>query len=176
MPRLREHAQRQLEWYFQFAETEMTAPSNFGRMLASMSPGGYCRTPEDQAEAAVAYRRILGRLRAMPSNEAGVLQAAFEPREWPAVVRIRFGLVTGIAVRLTCSPDTWPKDRRAQEAMDNERARDLAGLCARPEQQQTFLETLHARAHARFDTALAAYLRARGRGRSVIPPSAWGAR
>jgi hypothetical protein len=173
---LRGDAQEELEWYFQLAETEMTAPSNFGRMLASVSPGGYSRTPEDQAEAAMAHRRILGWLRAMPNNQAGVLQAAFELRELPAVVRIRFGLVTGIAVRLTCSLDAWPKNRRAQEAMDRARARDLAVMCTRPEKHQAFLEKLDARAHERFDTALAAYLRARGTGRSPIPPSAWRAR
>jgi hypothetical protein len=173
---LRNDAQSELERYFELAETEMTSPSNFGRTLASVGPEGYVRTPEDQVEAAVAYRRILGWLRAMPNNEAGVLQVAFELREWHAGLRIRFGQVTGIAIRLTCSLDEWPRDRRAQEAMDKARARDLALMCTRPEKHRRFLEMLDARAQARFDTALAAYLRVRGTGRSVIPPSAWRAR
>jgi hypothetical protein len=73
----------EVEWYFQLAETEMSEPSNFGRMLASVSREGCRRTPQDQAEAATAHRRILDWLRAMPNNEAGVLQAGYEPRDWP---------------------------------------------------------------------------------------------
>ena len=55
--RLRQDALTEVEWYFQLAEAEMSAPSNFGRMLASVSSDGYWRTPEDHAEAATAYRR-----------------------------------------------------------------------------------------------------------------------
>jgi hypothetical protein len=174
--RLRRDARAELEWYFQLAETEMSAPSNFGRMLASVGPRGYWRTPEDQAEAAIAHRRVLGWLRAMPNNEAGVLQAAYEPRDWPRAVRIRFGHLSGIAVRLTCSLDAWPEDRRLQEAMDKARAQDLAAMCTHPQEQASFLDRLRAQAEERFERAVAAYLRARGTGRAVIPSHAWGAR
>ena len=130
--RLREDALTEIEWYFQLAETEMSAPSNFGRMLASVSPDGYWRTPEDQAEAASAHRRVRGWLLAMPNNEAGVLQAAYDPRDWPRAVRVRFRDLAGIAVRLTCALDDWPEDRRLHELMDAERARQLAERCDDP--------------------------------------------
>jgi len=171
--RLRQDALTEVEWYFQLAEAEMSAPSNFGRMLASVSTEGYWRTPEDHAEAATAYRRIRRWLYAMSNNEAGVLQAAYEPREWPRAVLVHFGDLTGIAVRLTCTIDEWPEDRRLQELMDHTRARELATRCADREGEVMFLERLHARAAARLDFAVASYLRVRGIARCVVNNRGW---
>ena len=169
----RSTALAEVEWYFQLAETEMGAPSNFGRVLASVGPDGHWRTPEDQAEAVTAYRRIRTWLYAMPNSEAGVLQAAYEPKPWPAALRERFGDLTGIAVRLTCPLKDWPEDRRLQELMDKARARALDGRCRCPDKEWEFLERLEDRARARFETALAAYLRVRRAARPVLPPHAW---
>jgi hypothetical protein len=173
---LRHEALAELEWYFQVAETEMSAPSNFGRMLASVSPEGYRRTPEDQVEAASAHRRIREWLHAMPNNEAGVLQAAYELRDWPRALRVRFGPLTGIAVRLLSASSEWPEDRRLQAAMDKARARDLAVRCGEPAREAIFLDRLRRRAEARLETAVSLYLRVRGSGRSVVPGCLWGAR
>ena len=163
-----------IQWFFQLAETEMSAPSNFGRILASVSPEGRWRTPEDQAEAARAHHRILEWLRAMPNNEAGVLQAAYEPRKWPPVVEARVRHLTGIAVRLTSAlDDLAPGDRRLQELMDEQKAYELAERCSNPERWADFLDRLQRRAEARLETALNAYLRVRGTGRSVIAGSGW---
>ena len=174
--RLREDALTEVEWYFQLAEAEMSAPSNFGRMLASVSSDGYWRTPEDHAEAATAHRRIRVWLCAMPNNEAGVLQAAYEPREWPRAVRVQFGDLAGIAVRLTCALDDWPEDRRLQELMDETRARELATRCVDREVEAVFLKRLQARATARLDFAVASYLRVRGISRCVVNNRGWHAR
>jgi hypothetical protein len=171
--RLRHDALLEIEWFFGLAETEMSAPSNFGRMLASVSPEGRWRTPEDQAEAACAHHRILDWLRAMPNNEAGVLQAAYEPRRWPTIVQARFRHLTGIAVRLTCALDDWPEDRRLQELMDEQKAHELAKRCSNPERRVDFLNRLQRRAEARLETALNAYLRVRGTRRSVIAGRDW---
>ncbi len=171
--RVRHDALLEIEWFFQLAETEMSGPSNFGRMLASVSPEGRWRTPEDQAEAARAHHRILEWLRAMPNNEAGVLQTAYEPRKWPTVIGARFRHLTGIAVRLTCALDDWPEDRRLQEVMDEQKARELAERCSNPERWADFLDRLQRRAEARLETAVNAYVGVRGTGRSVIAGSRW---
>jgi hypothetical protein len=173
-PRLRRDGVAEVEWYFQCAEAEMCAPSNFGRVLASVGPDGSRRTSEDQADAARAHRHIRRRLYAMPNNEAGVLQVAYEPRHWPRAVRARFGDLGGIAVRMMSALDDWPEDRSLQALMDEARARDLNVRCGRPAKEGTFLERLKLQAQARLDTALVAYLEVRGTGPSVIPPRAWG--
>jgi len=172
--RLRCDVRAELEWFFDVAEMELAAPSNFGRMLASVSPEGYSRTPEDQVDAAIAHRRILGWLRAMPNHEAGGLQVAYESRDWPRAVRKRFGQLAGIAVRLTSSVDTWPEDRRLQEAVDRVRAQDLAAKCTSGGHAK-FLRELRERAEDRLERAIAAYVAVRGTGRAVIPENAWGA-
>jgi hypothetical protein len=169
-PGPRDIALLEIEWFFQLAENEMSVPSNFGRILASVSPEGYRRTPEDRVEACTAYRRILGWLRAMPNSEAGVLQAAYEPRPWPwpKAVRVRFEHLAGIAVRLTCALDHWPEDRGLQQAMDQARALGLAARCSVAGESKS-LTTLRANAKARLRQAVAAYLAVRGNGPSVIP-------
>lgn len=172
--RLRRDARAELEWFFEVAETELEAPSNFGRMLASVSPEGYSRTPEDQLEAAVAHGTILRWLRAMPNNEAGVLQVAYEPCLLPRVVRKRFGRLAGVAVRLTCRLDEWPEERRLQEEMDRAKAEKLALKCTSGKHAK-FLRRLEERAKERFERALAAYVAVRGARSAGIPERAWGA-
>jgi hypothetical protein len=171
--RLRRDARAEVEWYFQLAETEMSPPSNFGAMVASVSPGGTWRTPEDQAEAATAHRRIRRWLYAMPNHEAGVLQAAYELRPWPRAVRARFGDLAGIAVRLMSALGDWPEDRRLQEVMDAGRARELSLCCADPAGGAFFVKGLKASAQTRLDTALASYIGVRGTGLCVVANRGW---
>jgi hypothetical protein len=145
----------ELNGFFSVAESEM----------------GHWRTPEDHADAALAHRRILGWLRAMPNNEAGVLQATYESRDWPRAVRAEFGRLTGVAVRLTCSLEEWPEDRRSQEAMDMAKARDLEARCAARRTEARVLESLRRRAERRLAEALGVYLEVRGTGPRVVRAS-----
>jgi hypothetical protein len=161
----------ELHWFFHVAESEIGLESNFGRLLSSVSAEGEWRTPDDHAEAAHAHRRILGWLRAMPNNEAGVLQAAYEPRDWPRGVCAEFGRLAGVAVRLTCSLEEWPEDRRSQEAMDMAKARDLEARCMAQRTEARFLESVRKRAELRFAGALGVYLEVRGAGPCVVRPS-----
>jgi hypothetical protein len=166
--RVRSVSDTELDWFFNLAEIETGAPSNFGRLLSSVADDGHRRTPDDQAEALRSYRRILGWLRAMPDSDAGVLQAAYEPHDWPRAVRARFGRLTGIAVRLTCSLDTWPEDKRDQEVMEMARARELDTKCAAEKGSAKFLATLQEQAEARLSTALRAYLAVRDGGPCIV--------
>jgi hypothetical protein len=154
----------ELHWFFNVAESEMGLESNFGRLLSSVSSEGYWRTPEDHADAAHAQRRILGWLRAMPNHEAGVLQTAYEPRDWPRAVRAEFGRLTGVAVRLTCTLEEWPEDRTSQEAMDMSKARDLEAKCMDRRAEARFLEKLRQKADLRLAGACGSYLKMRGTG------------
>jgi hypothetical protein len=104
----------------------------------------------------------------MPDSDAGVLQAAYEPRDWPRGVRARFGRLTGIAVRLTCSLDTWPEDRRDQEVMEMARARELDAKCVADVVKVKFLTALQAQAEERFAKALRAYLDVRDGSPCVV--------
>jgi hypothetical protein len=158
----------ELQWFFTVAESEMGLESNFGRLLSSVSTEGHWRTPEDHAEAAHAHRRILGWLRTIANNQAGVLQTAYEPREWPRAVRAEFGRLTGVAVRLTCSLEEWPEDRTDQEAMDMARARDLEAKCMDRRAEARFLERLRRRADLRLAGACRSYLNVRGTGPCVV--------
>src|ERR1019366_6706158 len=86
-------------------------------------------TPEDFVEAAHAERLIRGWLRAIPSSEAGVLQAAYETRSWPRRLRDELGTLTGIVVRLACALDPWPEDRQSRELVEMVRAGWLESEC-----------------------------------------------
>lgn len=162
----------ELEFFFNGAEGQMGDESNFGRLFSSVSNSGEWRTPEDYVEVARTYYRIRGWLRAMPDSDAGVLQAAYEPRPWPRRVRQEFGLLTGIAVRLTCDPETWPEKRELQLAEDTENAEILDAICVdRGPKDLAFLQDLRRSAEARLATAIQRYLEVRGSGPCIVRPS-----
>jgi hypothetical protein len=158
----------ELHWFFNVSDSEIGLESNFGRLLSSASAEGHWRTPEDHAEAAHTHRRIRGWLRAMPNHEAGVLQAAYEPRDWPRGARAEFGRLTGVAVRLTCALDEWPEDRWSQEVMDMAKAGDLEAKCTAQRTEARFLDSLRKRAELRLAGALGAYLKVRGTGPCIV--------
>ncbi len=162
-------ADAELEWFFNLAGSDMGDVSNFGRLLPPVDEEGERRTIEDHAEAAHSYRVIRGWLRAIPDSDAGVLQAAYEPRCWPRAVRNEFGLLSGIAVRLMAAPDEWPEDRRSQQAMDSENARELEDMCMnRGPKEESTMQRLRLEAQGRFARSAAAYEKVRGCGPSVV--------
>jgi hypothetical protein len=108
-------------------------------------------------------------LRAMPDSDAGVLQAAYEPRPWPRRVRQEFKWLTGIAVRLTTDPATWPEKRELQLAEDAENAKILDEVCAdRGPKQVALLQDLRRLAEARLAGAVRRYVEVRGPGPCIV--------
>jgi hypothetical protein len=61
-------------------------------------------------------------LKAIAGSDAGVLQAAYEERSWPAELFQALGRVTGVYVRLACALDRWPEDRASQQVVEMARA------------------------------------------------------
>jgi hypothetical protein len=118
--------ERELEWVFALAEGEMGNRSNYERSLSTVDPECTARTAEDRVEAARRHSKILGRLRAMPSREAGVLQAAYEPAGWPVRLRDELGVLTGIVVRLVCAEVGLPEEREAMKGLEQSVAKRLA--------------------------------------------------
>jgi hypothetical protein len=159
----------ELAWFFNAAEGELGDESNFGRLFSSVSNSGEWRTPEAHVEAARAYYRIRAWLRAMPDSDAGVLQAAYEPRPWPRRVRQELKLLTGIAVRLTTDPATWPERRELQLADDAENAKILDRVCAdRGPKDIALLQDLRRLAEARLAGAIRRYVEVRGPGPCIV--------
>jgi hypothetical protein len=83
--------EKELAWYFTEAETASSfAFSNFeplsdtalsGRSGTRSKEGDW--SADDRMAAALAARTIRKWLYAMPNRQAGILQAAFTPRDWP---------------------------------------------------------------------------------------------
>jgi len=154
----------ELRWFFQ-AEDGDFAPSNFGRMLSSVTEDGEWRTPEDHARAARRHRVIRSHLKSIPDSDAGVLQCAYAPRPWPVALAKELGRLTGIVVRLSCDRETWPEERCRQLALDAENA-DALHLMLRVggDENRSVLRDLRREAQGRFAHALGEYVSAR-RGR-----------
>lgn len=123
--RTRPIVDRELEWFFNRAESDMGLRSNFASTVL-VDPDDERSTPEDAAEAAHAYRRIRGWLLALGDADAGVLQVAYEVRPWPRALYDELGRLTGVVVRLACALDPWPPNRDAQVLVEMARAEWLA--------------------------------------------------
>jgi hypothetical protein len=122
---------------------------------------------ETRLDATCAAGTIRRRLNALPSHEAGVLFAAFEPRVWPSRLEQELGPLTGIAVRLTMAGVGFAKDIR------NPRHREEAAAAwldeTLEEEGALAVCLVRAEAQALFTRALRAYARVRGAGPSVVP-------
>jgi hypothetical protein len=153
----------ELEWLFHRLESGGGIPSNFHAGLNPRLPDVDAVTPEEAAEAARAQRTILGWLRAIPDAEAGVLQAAYEPRVWPARLADELGRITGVVVRLACALDPWPHDRDAQRFVERARAEWLASHATTARKDATLVR-LRREAEMRFAKAHHAYSVVRGHG------------
>jgi len=135
--------------------------SNYLGMLGRHGPGSAIPSPEDAAEAAHRARGIHRCLTAMDSADAGVLQCAYELRDWPVLLWDALGRLTGVVVRLACALDRMPDDRRELQFLERVRADWLAELCPRTAVDSTLLRLKH-EAQARFARAHQEYSRVRG--------------
>lgn len=97
---------RELEWLFTQAETEMSVQSNWNAFAdAALSgdrdvEGESLEEVEARTFAVHRARTILGWLEAMPPALAAVLVAAHEPRAWPARYELRLGRLAGVVAGL----------------------------------------------------------------------------
>ena len=117
----------ELDWFFNRAECDMGVSSNFHDVLHPRLPRNERVTPEDAAEASHAHRTIRRWLLGIPDADAGVLQAAYEQRDWPAWLVDELGRITGVVVAHRMrARRSGPADQA-----DNARARDRARALAR---------------------------------------------
>jgi hypothetical protein len=151
----------ELDWFFNRAECDMGNQSNYLAMLGRHGPGSLMPSPEDAAEAAHRARRIRGWLRAMASSDAGVLQCAYELRDWPVALWDALGRLTGVVVRLACALDGVLEDRKALQVIEMARADWLAEQTAHAAIDTTLIR-LRREAQARFARAHEAYTVVRG--------------
>jgi hypothetical protein len=156
----------ELDWFFNRAECDMGNQSNYLAMLGPYGPGSAIPSPEDAAEASHRARRIRRWLTSITSPDAGVLQCAYELRNWPVVLWDRLGRLTGIVVRLACALDGLPEDRDLQRVIETARAEWLAAQAPHTAVDATW-NRLRREAEARFARAHHAYCAVRGHaGRS----------
>ena len=147
----------ELEWFFNQAESDMGAQSNF---RASLGIDGWPPVdPEDAAEACRRFRRIRSWLKAIPDSDAGVLQTAYELHPWPVALYDKLGRLTGVVVRLACALDRWPEDRSAQRLLETVRAGWLLAQSLTP--ANATLARLRHEATVRLSRATTAYARVR---------------
>jgi hypothetical protein len=122
-------AEEEVDWFFATRDTPVGFGSNYEPMVSMKVSSGPPSTADDgmgeRLEALSLQRTILSRLRRMPDRDAGVLQAAFEPRSWPPGLRRALGPLTGVVVRLAAATGAWPDDPRAQRAREAEVAAKL---------------------------------------------------
>jgi hypothetical protein len=154
----------ELDWFFNRVDPDMGVYSNFhAALLAGLHAPRV--TPEDAAEASHAHRRIRGWLCAIPDSDAGVLQAAYLQRDWPASLWDELGRITGVVVRLACALDPWPDDPKAQALIELGRAHWLASHLANGVgRSAATLVRLRREAEVRFARAHHAYTVVRGNG------------
>jgi hypothetical protein len=155
----------ELGWFFNRVECDMGIRSNFHAALSGELASSERVTPEDAAEALRAQRTIRGWLLAIPDTDAGVLQSAYEQRDWPASLVDELGRITGVVVRLACALDPWPADRAAQRLVEMGRAHWLESHCSKGRGRgfETLLQ-LRREGEVRFAKAHHAYAVVRGHG------------
>lgn len=116
-----------LMWFFNSSESAMGAISNFEATLGRSS-AAIPHSPEDAAEASHRQRRIRRWLKVIPDSDAGVLQAAYELRDWPVALFDQLGRLTGIVVRMACALDMPLHEGATRRLIETARARWLASF------------------------------------------------
>ncbi len=168
---LEEELAAELRWYFSQAESSYGLSSNYESFVDIALSGRVGRqlksadvSVDDRMDAAIAAGTIRRRLLAIPRREAGILQCAFGPRDWPLEIEKGLGPLLGVVVRL---------------AVAGKRNRLPEGNITRLESvvatslQNTFrddpsrLKRLRGQAASLLVGALRAYADVRGRGQPV---------
>ncbi len=151
----------ELDWFFNKAEADMGASSNYQQALGIDSASAR-RTAVDYVEASARYRRIRRWLKAIDDYDAGVIQAAYELRDWPVALFDELGRLTGIVVRLSCTPEQPYHDRGLRRRSEIMMAKWLVQVHM-PLRQNEALGRLRHKAQVLFMAAHYAYGVARGR-------------
>jgi hypothetical protein len=156
-------AEAELEWFFNQAESDMGARSNFEIMVRSARAVDPEEAAAEAAEAAHKHRRIRTWLRRMPDRQAGILQAAYETGRWPRALRDELGVLIGIVARLACAQGPSHLDR-GRQAIVEERWAELHAEGGAESGAAAALQALREEAERLLVTAHVAYRLARGRG------------
>jgi len=124
-------ADRELEWFFTLAESDMGDRSNYMESLVHVAPHlDGDTTMDDRAEAAHAQRTMLRWLRELDDFDAGALEAAYVARPWPLRLREELGRLTGVVVRLAVVKSGLPADAHRLATLEQRTALQLnEALC-----------------------------------------------
>ncbi len=156
-------ADRELEWFFTMAESDMDARSNFATV-----PDQLCDDLDRRAEAAHAQRKILDWLKEVGDHDAGVLKVAYVARPWPLRLREELGRVTGVVVRLATAQIGLPDDDEYLDALERKTAERLDEALAR--EGRGALHRYRTKGLTLLTRAFASYVRERGGPRKPILP------
>ncbi len=161
---LRPHgaADEELEWFFSVEGVELEQRSNF---MDSLVPVQHRADAEPSDEAGV-YRVIFGHLGEVGDPDAGVLEAAYAPREWPKSLQSELRRLTGIVVRLAVAEIGMPETVAETEVLEHRLAARLADALKRLGPKG--VERFRGKAQAHFDRAYSAYQHERGKGPSLV--------
>ena len=172
------NGERELAWYFGFADSEMGRRSNL-RITAEAAAGrtwgaGIHEIDDDGLERRVnashAARRIERRLESLSGMCFGVLMAAYEPVAWPRSFLERYGKLAGVVARIVAA--TYG------HGVDDGHGRRLGERIARRNEQGREtddgweeLAAAHEQARFLYKEARAAYDRVRGGvdAASIVP-------
>jgi hypothetical protein len=158
-------ADRELAWFFAWSEEELLAhPSSF-MLLLSEATGCEAPDPDDLADALHSWRKIRDWLLSIPDSDAGILQVAYQPSEWPAGVARVFGeRLAPIAIRLMCHLERWPGPGWARDAILASKTSLLEARILVLGDDDDGLRRLRCEATARLALATQAYVEVRGDG------------
>lgn len=147
----------ELGWFFAVDDGRRTRP--YFDQASARQLAAWLRVPEHDARQEPMHRRIRRWVVAVDDPDAGVLQAAYAPRAWPAALRDELGKYTGIVVRLASAME-WPGETWAQDLLEIRVAcrLDAALVAGGPEVFAVFRTA----AVGLLSHALAAYVAVRG--------------
>jgi hypothetical protein len=148
-------ADRELEWFFTMAESDMGLRSNYLHLLGEPE-----NSMEDRAEASHAQRTMRRRLMEVGDHDAGVLQVAYRARPWPMPLRKELGRLTGVVVRLASADIGLPDDDGELDSLERRTADWLNEAVER--KGKAGIERFRPKAAALLMSAFRAYVRERG--------------
>jgi hypothetical protein len=147
---------RELEWLFTCAESEIDTPSNWDPLADDALSGDHCSIRhmdrvEARADAMHRARIIFGWLESLPPVHSEVLVAAYQPQVWPSHYELTLGRLAGVVAAL---PGVREDFRRARSRGETS-ARDPVDWL-----DMQIIRRDSARAEAAWEEALALYARA----------------